>query len=64
MYELRTHMLTFCGMGVQVERMVARLTDRVEELAVRPEDGTATLSAHVLVSCRPNDSCLLAVPSS
>ena len=51
-------------MGVQVERMVARLTDRVEELAVRPEDGTATLSAHMLVSCLTNDSCLLAVPSS
>ncbi|CAL8463321.1 g2855 [Coccomyxa elongata] len=32
----------------KVEKMVARLTDRVEELAVRPEDGTATLSAHVL----------------
>lgn len=53
-------------MGVQVEKMVARLTDRVEELAVRPEDGTATLSSHVLVSiCQISclsHLCLVYVP--
>ncbi|EIE18178.1 hypothetical protein COCSUDRAFT_49381 [Coccomyxa subellipsoidea C-169] len=32
----------------RVEKMVARLTDRVEELAARPADGNASLSSHVL----------------
>ena len=34
---------------MQVEKMVARLTDRMEELAARPADGNASISAHVLV---------------
>jgi hypothetical protein len=29
--------------------MVARLTDRMEEMAARPADGNASISAHVLV---------------
>ncbi|KAK9917284.1 hypothetical protein WJX75_002761 [Coccomyxa subellipsoidea] len=32
----------------KVEKMVARLTDRMEEMAARPADGNASISAHVL----------------
>lgn len=43
-----------CVCHVQVEKMVAKLTNRVEELAVRPDDGTASLSSHVLVRLLPD----------